>query len=80
MQNTQQKNNQNNMSTKNIAKELYQLDTRFNRINKAMTEAGVSAEAVDQIEKILHEEKKAQSVNIIKQQFEEKKAAEVVEK
>jgi len=68
------------MSTKNIAKELYQLDTRFNRINKAMTEAGVSAEAVDQIEKILHEEKKAQSVNIIKQQFEEKKAAEVVEK
>lgn len=68
------------MSTKNIAKELYQLDTRFNRINKAMTEAGVSAEAADQIEKILHEEKKAQSVNIIKQQFEEKKAAEVVEK
>ena len=68
------------MSTKNIAKELYQLDTRFNRINKAMTEAGVSAEAADQIEKILHEEKKAQSVNIIKQQFEDKKAAEVVEK
>lgn len=68
------------MSTKNIAKELYQLDTRFNRINKAMTEAGVSAEATDQIEKILHEEKKAQSVNIIKQQFEDKKAAEVVEK